>query len=190
VFSGSKPVTYQKGPLDELYLVGDFSRDQLEAGSAVSSVAPVSGGVNVLEAPVLQNGFGVVKVGALDLAAPRMFFTFRITLTNGEQIDRTIEFTALDDRKSFPKDPDDKRFYVLDFGADAVFGGTALSSVSAPVPVGVVSLAQPTLQGNAATLKIGGLDTADNAQNSVGLWANFANTERIFRSIYFTQEEH
>lgn len=189
-FTTSKPVSYAKGPLDELYIVGDFTKDLFEASTTISSVAPISAGVAVLEGPVLQNGFPVVKLGALDLSAPKMYFTFRATLANGEQIDRTVELTALDDRKTFPKDPDDKRFYALDFSADAIFGGTALATVSAPVPVGVTSLMTPSLQGNIATVKVGGLDTADGAANSIGLWANFANTERIFRAIYFTQEEH
>jgi hypothetical protein len=54
----------------------------------------------------------------------------------------------------------------------------------------VSSLATPNVQGNLATLKVGGLDTTDGAQNSIGLWANFSNTERIYRTAYFTQEEH
>lgn len=190
VFNGSKPVSYAKGALDELYVVGDFSKDTFEANTAAQSVTQVSAGVTVLEAASLQNGFGVVKLGALDLAAPRMFFTFRVTMANGEQVDRTIELIALDDRKTFTKDPDDRRFYGLDFGADATFGGTTLATISAPVVAGVTSLMNLTLLGNQVTIKIGGLDLADGAANSFGLWANFANTERIFRTVYFTAEEH
>ena len=190
VFTGSKPVPYAKGPLDELYIIGNFSKDLIESNTTISSATYDSKGVAVLEGPVLQNGFPVVKLGALDLTAPRMYFTFRITLANGEQVDGTIELTALDDRKTFLKDPDDKRFYVLDFGADATFGGTTLSTVSAPVVAGVTSLMTPTLLGNQVTIKIGGMDLADGAANSFGMWASFANTERIFRTVYFAQEDH
>jgi hypothetical protein len=180
-----------KGPLDELYFVGDFSKDTTEAGTTIASIAPVSVGVAVLEAPVLQNGFGSVKLGALDLTSAKNLFTFRLTLANGEQVDRTIDLKTPDDPpKVFGKDPDDKRFYTLDFSADATFGGTTLASVSAPAAVGVTALSQPAIQGNAATLKIGGLDTGVGAVNSYTLAAVFANTEKIVRSIYFKQEDH
>jgi hypothetical protein len=190
VFLGSKPVSVPKGALDELYYVADFTKDLNESDTTVASIAPLATGVSVLEAPELQSGFGVVKLGALDTSGAKNTFTFRVTCANGEQFDRTIEFTILDDRKTFQKDPDDKRFYALDFSSDAVFGGTALQSVSTPVTVGVTALSTLILEINTAKLKIGGLDTAQGAPNSVGLWANFANTERIFRAIYFTQEEH
>lgn len=191
VFSGSAPVVALKGPLDELYFVGDFSKDYLEAGTTAASVVGVPVGVTVLEAAVLQNGFGAVKLGALDLTAAKNLFTFRVTLANGEQVDRTIEFKTLDDPpKVFGKDPDDKRFFTFDFSSDATFGGSALASVSAPVVVGVSALSQPSMQGNAATLKIGGLDTGAAAINSCTLTAVFGNTEKIVRSIYFKQEDH
>jgi hypothetical protein len=190
VFAGSKPVGYAKGPLDELYIVGDFSKELSEANTTIGSVTYVSAGVTVLEEPVLQSGFPVVKLGQLDLSAARMYFTFRLTLANGEQVDGTIELTALDDRKTFKKDPDDKRFYQLDFSGDAALGGSTLQSVGTPVPVGVASLMVPTVANNQVTVKIGGLDTANAAPNSVGIWAFLANTEKIFRTIYFTQEEH
>jgi hypothetical protein len=191
VFSGSAPVVVLKGPLDELYFVGDFSKDYLEAGTTAASVAGLSVGVTVLEGPVLQNGFGVVKLGTLDLMAANNLFTFRVTLANGEQVDRTIDLKTLDDPpKVFGKDPDDKRFYTLDFSSDATFGGSALSSVSAPVAVGVSALSQPSTQGNAAVVKIGGLDVVTGAVNSYTLAAIFANTEKIVRSIFFKQEDH
>ncbi len=191
VFSGTAPVVMMKGPLDELYVVCDFSKDYLEAGTTAESVIAVSAGVAVLEAAVLRNGFGVVKLGALDLAAVRCFFTFRVKLVNGEQVDRTIELKVLDDApKVFGKDPDDKRFYSMDFGSDATFGGTSLASVSPPAAVGVSALSQPAVQGSTATFLIGGLDTGGSAVNSYTLAALFANGEKVVRTINFKQEDH
>lgn len=191
IFSGNKPASYQKGPLDELYIVGDFSKDLFEASTTIVSITPVTSGVAVLEGPILQNGFGVVKVGAFDMSAPIWSFTFRLTLANGEQIDRTVEFSVPNNLEiSFGKDPDDKRFYSLDFGADATFGGTSLQSLESPVIVGLSAMSEPAMQGNLVTVMIGALATATGALNSYGLMAMFENTEKIFRTISFKVEEH
>lgn len=190
-FTGSKPVSVPKVPGDELYYVGDFTKDLFEASTTATSIAPLVAGVSILEGPVLQNGMGVVKLGGLDTSGGENFFTFRVTCANGEQFDRTINFTQLDDQsKLFGKDPDDKRFYCIDLTGEATFGGTSLASVLPPVPSGVSLLSSVSIQGNQVTLKVGGLDTANGAVNSCSLTATFANGEKIVRTIYFTLEEH
>lgn len=192
VFTGETPVSVPKVPGDELYYVGDFTKDLGEAATTAVSVAPVSNGLVVLEAPVLQGNFGVVKLGGFNTApGAKNYFTFRVTCANGEQFDRTMEFTAAEDGGHvFGKDPDDKRLYALDLSSDATFGGSALASVQTPTAVGVSVLSAPVVQGNLIFLKIGGLDTADGAPNSCSLAAVFANSEKLTRTIYFTREDH
>jgi hypothetical protein len=190
VFSTPAPVTLAKGALDELWYVGDFTKDATDAGTTAVSVDPVPGGAAVLVAPQLQGSLGVVKLGALDASVAAPCFTFRVTLANGEQVDRTIKFTVLDDRTHvFGKDPDDKRFWALDFSADAALGAATLASVQAPVVAGVTSLATPTINGNTAIVKLGGLDVAGGA-NSCSLTAMLANGEKLVNTIYFNREDH
>jgi hypothetical protein len=190
VFSTPSPVTLAKGAQDELFIVGDFTKDLTDAATTAISVAPVSDGVAVLVAPQLQGMLGVVKLGAFDPNVVAPSFTFRLTLENGEQIDRTIKFTVLDDRTHvFGKDPDDKRYWAFNLAADAARGTTSLASVQAPVVAGVTSLATPTINGNTAIVKLGGLDVAGGA-NSCSLTALLANGEKLVNTIYFKQEEH
>jgi hypothetical protein len=190
VFSTPSPVTLAKGAQDELFIVGDFTKDLTDAATTAISVAPVSDGVAVLVAPQLQGMLGVVKLGAFDPNVVAPSFTFRLTLENGEQIDRTIKFTVLDDRTHvFGKDPDDKRYWAFNLAADAARGTTSLASVQAPVVAGVTSLATPTINGNTAIVKLGGLDVAGGA-NSCSLTALLANGEKLVNTIYFNREDH
>jgi hypothetical protein len=190
VFSTPSPVTLAKGAQDELFIVGDFTKDLTDAATTAISVAPVSDGVAVLVAPQLQGMLGVVKLGAFDPSVTTPSFTFRLTLDNGEQIDRTIKFTVLDDRTHlFGKDPDDKRYWAFNLNADAVRGTTSLASVQAPVVVGVTSLATPTINGNTAIVKLGGLDVSGGA-NFCSLTAMLANGEKLVNTIYFNREDH
>jgi len=191
IFTAGRPVTLAKGALDELWFVGDFNKDLADSGTTAESVAPVSAGVAVLEGPTLQGALGVVKLGALD-ASGTNFFTFRVTCANGEVFDRTLALAAVDDRTwVFGKDPDDQRFYAFDFAADlALSANTTLASVEAPVPVGVSMLSAPSIQGTQIVIKFGGLATGAGAANSCSLPVTFANGEKIYRSIYFSREDH
>jgi len=191
VFNAARPVALSKGALDELWFVGDFTKELADAATTATSVVPVSAGVVVLEGPALQGVLGVVKLGALD-ASGANYFTFRVTCANGEQFDRTINLTAVDDRSwTFGKDPDDQRFYALDFAADlALSANTTLAAVGAPVAAGVSALSTPAIQGTQVVIKFGGLATGAGAANSCGLAVTFANGEKIYRSIYFTREDH
>jgi hypothetical protein len=73
--------------------------------------------------------------------------------------------------------------------ADAVRGTTSLASVQAPVVVGVTSLATPTINGNTAIVKLGGLDVSGGA-NFCSLTAMLANGEKLVNTIYFNREDH
>jgi len=190
VFNTTRPVALVKGALDELWFVGDFSKDLTDAATTAESVAPVSAGVAVLQAPTLQGVLGLVKLGAM--GGGPAYFTFRVTCANGEVFDRTILLTAVDDRLwVFSKDPDDQRFYAFDFAADlALSANTTLASVGTPVVAGVTALSAPGIQGSQVVMKFGGLSTASDAANSCGLPVTFANGEKIYRSIYFIKEDH
>jgi hypothetical protein len=191
VFNTARPVALTKGALDELWFVGDFTKDLTDAATTAASVIPVSAGVAVLEGPALQGALGVVKLGALD-ASGQSYFTFRVTCANGEQFDRTITLAAVDDRSwVFGKDPDDQRFYALDLSSDlALSVNTTLSAVGSPFVAGVSALSAPAIQGALIVIKFGGLATGAGAVNSCGLAVTFANGEKIYRSIYFNREDH
>ncbi len=189
VFNTTRPASLTKGALDELWFVGDFTRDLTDASTTAVSVVPVSAGVAVLEGPGLQGALGLVKLGSMSSGSAS--FTFRVTCANGEVFDRTILLTSVDDRLwVFGKDPDDQRFYAFDFAADlALSANTTLASVGAPIVVGVTALSVPSIQGSQVVMKFGGLSAGD-AVNSCGLPVTFANGEKVYRSIYFTREDH
>jgi hypothetical protein len=192
VFNSTAPVSVPKGAADELYYVGDMSSDLRGSATTVDVVTPIAVGVTLLEGPSIQGNLIAVKLGGFDTAANgKNSFTFRVAGVNGEQFDRTIDFTLVDDRiHVFGKDPDDRLFYALDVSADAAFGASALASVQSPVAAGVTALSAPGVQGNRAVVKIGGLSLANNAVNSYGLTFLFTNGEKIVRTIYFRKEEH
>jgi hypothetical protein len=192
VFNSTATVSVPKGASDELYYVGDISSDLRGSATTAQTCLPIPVGVTLLEGPSIQGNLIVVKLGGFDTSAnAKNSFTFRVTGANGEQFDRTVEFTLVDDRiHVFGKDPDDRLFYALDVSADAAFGASALASVQSPVPVGITALSAPGVQGNRAFVKIGGLSLANNAVNSYGLTFLFTNGEKIVRTIYFRKEDH
>lgn len=192
-FTGSAPVSVAKVSADQLYFIGDFTKDLTDGGTTAESVAPVSVGLTVLEGPTLQGALGVVKIGALDLSARAVnTFTFRVTCANGEVFDRTFVFSAIDDRsQTFGKDPDDQRFYAFDVSGDlALSGGTTIATVQAPTAFGVSALTTPVLQGGQAILKLGGLDTSNGAVNSCNLVMMLGTGEVISRTAYFSRQDH
>lgn len=192
VFNTAAPVALKKGALDELYFVGDFSKDAADGATTLTSVSYVSAGVAVLEAPVLQGSLGLVKLGVLDAAVAAPYFTFRVMLANGEQVDRTITLTAFDDRSwVIPKDADDQRYYAFDLSADlALSGNVSIASVLSPIAAGVSLLAQPLVQGKLVIVKLGGMATSSGANNSCSITASLSNTEKLVRAIYLSREDH
>lgn len=192
VFNTAAPITLNKGALDELYFTADFTKDLADGATTLQSIAAVPGGVTVLEGPTPQGSLGLVKLGAIDLAVATPYFTFRLTLANGEIVDRTILLTVADDRsKVFGKDPDDRRYFAIDVTADlALSANTSLATLQSPVVAGVTSTATPVKQGKQVIVQVGGLSTADGAVNSLGVMMAFANGEKLYRTIYFAREDH
>lgn len=192
VFNTPAPITMKKGALDEWYVTADFTKDCTDGATTLQSIAPVSGGVAVLEMAPPQGFLGLVKLGAIDLAVASPYFTFRLTLANGEIVDRTILLIVADDRMhSFGKDPDDRRFFAIDVSADlALSANTTLASVQTPVVAGVSSTMTPVIQGKQVIVQAAGLATADGAVNSLGVMMVLATGEKVYRTIYFTREDH
>jgi hypothetical protein len=192
VFDGKAPVSMPKAALDELYVVGDFTKDLGGSNTTAANVTPLLAGVTLLEGPSIQGNHIVVKLGGFDTTpGARNFFTFRVASANGEIFDRTIEFTLADDRSHmFGKDPDDQLFHAFDLTADSTFGASVPMSVGAPVVAGVAALSTPAIQGKLIILKIGGMDLADGAANWCELPVIFANSEKVVRRIYFNREDH
>jgi hypothetical protein len=186
----NKKWTINKAPLDKLWYVADVSRVMLEAGTVAVSCVALVNGVMLLEGPVIQGGLISVKIGGLNTATNfDNYVTLRISCANGEQIDKSIHFTLLDDRSwTFPKDPDDLQYFAIDCSADLGYSLSTLASVQAPTPVGVNSLMPPVAQDNLAIVKLGGLDLAGT--NSCMVPITFASGEQIFRTIYFTQTDN
>jgi DNA-binding beta-propeller fold protein YncE len=190
VFTDTAPVSLTKVAADQLYFVGDFTKPLADGATTADSVAPIASGIAVLEVPVIQGALCVAKLGTLDPAGGQ--FTFRVTCANGEVIDGTIIFTALDDRsQTFGKDPDDHRFYAFDVSADlALSGNTSISTVQTPVASGVSSLSVPAIQGGKAIVLLGGLDLSDGTVNSCRIAMTLATSEVINRTAYFSRQDH
>jgi hypothetical protein len=186
VFLGKKPILVAKGAADELRYVGDFTSDLDESATTAVSVTVLAGSASVIGTPVVQGKLVVAKLSGIGSV------TFRLVAANGEQFDRTIQFTVADDKTHiFGKDPDDKLFYAFDFGPDAAMWNTTLASIQTTVFNGVASLMTPAVAANnMAVVKVSGLNTTPNATNSVVLTAVFANGEKITRTIYFVSEVH
>jgi predicted aconitase with swiveling domain len=176
-----------------LYFVGDFTKPLADGATTPAAVAPITlvpSGVVVLEGPVAQGSLMIAKLGAMDPAGGQV--TFRLACANGEVIDGTVILTPLDDRSHvFGKDPDDHRYYALDVSADlALSTNTTLQSVQTPIVNGVSALAAPVIQGNKAIVLHGGLDLTDGATNSSELVMTLATSEVIYRTIYFSRQDH
>ena len=179
-----------KVPEDERYYVADISIDIAEMGTTATKVEPFVAGVKVLEQPVIQGALIPVKLGGFDtLRGALNFCTFRVTLANGEQIDRTLWFSQVDGRWFLEKDPEDKRYYVADVGNDLADSMTTVTGVTAS-PVGVVELIKPQMQGSLALIKVGGMDTSADPLNYCRLRFDCASGEVFHRTIHFTQVDN
>jgi hypothetical protein len=184
--------TVDKVAADKLFYVGDISRDLADSGTTAASVTAIAVGATVLVAPVLQGNLIVIKIGQLDTSVNAVnYVTLRVVCADGEQFDRTIYFNpASGGTWTFGKDPDDQRFYAIDVSADLRYSSSTLSSAATPTVAGVSSLIPPTIQGNLAIVKVGGLDVTNNPTNSCLLPLTFASGEQIFRTIYFTRQDN
>lgn len=179
-----------KVPDDERYYVADFRIDIAEAGFAAAKAEVFVSGVKVLEQPVVQASLIPVKLGGFDeLRGALNFCTFRVTLANGEQIDRTLWFNKVDLQWVLEKDPEDKRYYVADVSRDLIDSNTTVAAVSA-IPVGVAELVKPQMQGRLAVIKLGGMDTSADPLNYCKLRFDCANGERFFRTIHFKRVDN
>ena len=185
VFAGTKPIPVPKGALDELRYVGDFSADLSASNTKADSITVLAGTATLIGTPIIQGNLVVAKLSGVGSVV------FRLTGANGEQWDRTMQLTAVDDKThTFGKDQDDRLFYAFDFGPDAAMWNTTLASIQNPVFNGVLSIATPVVMGNMAVVKVSGLNTSNNANNSVTLTGVFANGEKVTRTIYFVSEVH
>jgi hypothetical protein len=183
--------TIDKHPLDEFYCVADISFDLAESQTTAASVVAVAGGVQVLEQPVLQGALIAVKVGGLDeLSGAANFCTLRVTLANGEQIDRTIWFAKLQGVWTVSKDPDDKRYFVADVGNILTDSGTQIASALPAITAGVTVLEQPVAQGALIMVKLGGMDVSADPLNHCTLPFICANGEKFFRTIQFNRVDN
>ncbi|MDN4040188.1 hypothetical protein, partial [Massilia sp. YIM B02443] len=179
-----------KVPDDERYYVADLRVDLAEASTTAVKAEAFVGGVKVLEQPVVQGSLIPVKLGGFDeLRGALNFCTFRVTLGNGEQIDRTLWFSKVDLQWVLEKDPEDKRYYVADVSRDLIDSNTTITAVSA-IPVGVTELVKPQMQGRLAVVKLGGLDTSADPLNYCKLRFDCANGERFFRTIHFKRVDN
>lgn len=90
------------------------------------------------------------------------------------------------------KDPNDKRYYRYNLTKDLLDSGTTAVSVSAIV-AGVTVLEEPIIDPdnpNHVIVKLGGLDTAANAENFCTIRTVCANTEEFDRTIKFKRQEN
>jgi len=179
-----------KVPEDERYYVADLRIDLAEAGTTAVKAEAIVSGVKVLEQPVVQGSLIPVKLGGFDeLRGALNFCTFRVTLANGEQIDRTLWFSKVDGQWVLEKDPDDKRYYVADVSRDLIDSNTTVTAVAATA-VGVAELVKPQMQGRLAVIKLGGLDTSADPLNFCKLRFDCASGERFFRTIHFKRVDN
>lgn len=192
VFSSRALVKLKKGVLDEVWLVADITKDLTDSATTIGSVVPISAGVTILVAPTPQGSLITMKVGVIDLAVLGPYITLRITDSNGQQFDRTILLLVADDQNwAFPKDPDDRLYYAFDFTADlALSAGAKILSAQFQTAVGVSTASAATPQGKQVVGKIAGLATADGAPNSCPVAVIFDNGEKLYRTMYFTREDH
>jgi len=184
-------LTIDKHPLDEFYCVADISFDLADSKTTATSVVAVPAGVTVLEAPVVQGSLIPVKIGGLSEAVGALnFCTLRITLANGEQIDRTIWFAKSQGMWVIAKDPDDKRYIVGDMTNILADSNTQIASALKAVPVGVTVLEEPVSQGALIAVKLGGMDTSADPLNYCTLPFLCANGEKFFRTIHFKRVDN
>ena len=180
----------EKHPLDERYWVADITIALAERNTTATSVVALVAGVVVLEQPVVQGKLIPVKLGGFNAAiGASNFCTLRITLANGERIDRTIYFKQQVGVHLLDKDPDEQSFYVGDIGNDLVDSNTTATQVTA-LPVGVEELVPAVIQGPLILVKLGGMDTLPAGANYCDFRIDCANTERFHRTIQFNRVDN
>jgi hypothetical protein len=180
----------EKHPLDERYWVADITIDLAERGTTAKEVVALVAGVTVIEEPVIQGKLIAVKLGGFNAAiGASNFCTLRITLTNGERIDRTTWFKQQVGVYLLDKDPDEQSYYVGDIGNDLVDSNTTATQVKA-LPVGVEELVPAVIQGTLILVKLGGMDTLPAGVNYCDLRIDCANSERFYRTIQFNRVDN
>jgi chitodextrinase len=180
----------EKHPLDERYWVADITVDLAERGTTATSVAAIVAGVTVIEQPVIQGKLIPVKLGGFNAAiGAANFCTLRISLANGERIDRTTWFKQQEGVYSLSKDPDEQSYYVGDIGNDLADSNTTATQVKA-LPVGVEELVPAVIQGPLILVKLGGMDTLPSGVNYCDLRIDCANSERFYRTIQFNRVDN
>jgi len=183
--------TIDKHPLDEFYCVADISFDLTESVSTAASVIAITGGVTLLEAPVVQGALVPVKIGGLDEVPGALnFCTLRITLANGEQLDRTIWFAKSQGVWRVDKDPDDRRYFVADVTHILADSNTEIAAALKAMPVGVTVIEEPVAQGSLLMVKLGGMDVSADPLNHCTLPFLCANGEKFFRAIHFNRVDN
>jgi hypothetical protein len=177
----------EKHPLDERYWVADITIDLAERGTTAKEVVALVAGVTVIEEPVIQGKLIAVKLGGFNAAiGASNFCTLRITLANGERIDRTTWFKQQVGVYLLDKDPDEQSYFV---GNDLVDSNTTATQVKA-LPVGVEELVPAVIQGSLILVKLGGMDTLPAGANYCDFRIDCANSERFYRTIQFNRVDN
>jgi len=180
----------EKHPLDERYWVADITIDLAERGTTAKEVVALVAGVTVIEEPVIQGKLIAVKLGGFNAAiGASNFCTLRITLANGERIDRTTWFKQQVGVYLLDKDPDEQSYFVGDIGNDLVDSNTTATQVKA-LPVGVEELVPAVIQGPLILVKLGGMDTLPAGANYCDFRIDCANSERFYRTIQFNRVDN
>lgn len=92
------------------------------------------------------------------------------------------------DRWVCDKDPDSEMWYFGDVAKDLADGQTTAASVLAIVE-GVTILVPAAVQGTVMSVKLGGLDVAEGAENCVTWRVTCANGEKFDRTLYFVRKD-
>jgi hypothetical protein len=180
----------EKHPLDERYWVADITIDLAERGTTAKEVVALVAGVTVIEEPVIQGKLIAVKLGGFNASiGASNFCTLRITLANGERIDRTTWFKQQVGVYLLDKDPDEQSYFVGDIGHDLVDSNTSATQVKA-LPVGVEELVPAVIQGPLILVKLGGMDTLPAGANYCDFRIDCANSERFYRTIQFNRVDN
>jgi hypothetical protein len=188
VFGNGASTTINKQQADQIYCVGDVTKDLNDIQSTIQSVTAIVGGVTLLEGPTPSGSLITVKIGGIDTTiGAQNFCTLRVTTASGEQFDRTMKFNPVTDTSQvIGKDPDDKLNYAADFSNDAAITGSAVQSVGTLTAVGVTLIGAPTIQGNKVIMKLSGLDVT----NSCRIPVTMESGELLIRTMYFTRVDN